>query len=452
MESSQCGEPSIKVLVIYENVSKKIMKTLGGFLLNQIRTFSKENPVNTVGGACAGTFGFDGYHLDMDGFTFQDAPRSMDCLMSMEDFVSSDFNIGYEKECTVPKYDLLCIKEVEGKNNSRTKKSKKQQRRNGRRCFNCRSYNHTVDRCFHAVNKEEVKQNIRAFNEAKSGGQPNTSSPPIPPPPISAPNSTPPPRNPLSRSSTLEFQDAKPGEISQYLREGLGVGEQDPPPWLFRMRELGPPPAYRDMLGEHIKHFKHVNNCNNMNSKKQNGRPQSASTTTSGAEEGEIQSENEENEDIDEEPSSKRQKLHQNFEEFKINDLRKNGLENNNYSNKIYYPGLNGPIVQGGDPVKWKDGGRSEYYKRFSQNNNKQQKNLKNSKSSDLSNCSTTIVVAPPMIPNGPMISNSAFRCIQGVQPFAPFEGWCLGGRVTGRSEPLPQFNGQQSFFTSFQQ
>eukprot|EP01026_Neomeris_dumetosa_P000518 TRINITY_DN10130_c0_g1_i1.p1 TRINITY_DN10130_c0_g1~~TRINITY_DN10130_c0_g1_i1.p1 ORF type:complete len:432 (-),score=64.52 TRINITY_DN10130_c0_g1_i1:223-1518(-) len=430
MESSDLGQPSFKVLVVYENVSQKVMKTLGGFLLNQIRTFTHENPQNTVRGACAGTFGFDGYHLAMDGFTFQDIPRSMECLMPAEDFKSSDFNIAYEQECTVPKYDLLVTKELEGKRHH-NKKSKKLQRRNGRRCFNCRSYNHTVDRCFQAVNKEEVKQNIRAFNEAKQGGG-NVNSPQVPPPPLPPPNNVP-QRNPPSRQSTVEFKEQKPGEITEQLRDGLGIGESDPPPWLFRMRELGPPPAYSDSLGPvHAE------------TKRSRCRPSSAST--SGAEEGEIQSE-EEDEEKEEEPNSKRLKLHQDIDELELDDQ----------SNKVYYPGINGPVPDGGDFHRWQDGGRTEYYKRISQHSNGKSKNFKNSKSSDLSNCSTTIVVASPMLPSGPIIQNGGFRCMSGLQPFASFgeisNGWCLGNRgfVTTRSEQLPQFSAQPAFFAPFQ-
>eukprot|EP01025_Chloroclados_australasicus_P016447 TRINITY_DN1826_c2_g1_i4.p1 TRINITY_DN1826_c2_g1~~TRINITY_DN1826_c2_g1_i4.p1 ORF type:complete len:454 (-),score=65.25 TRINITY_DN1826_c2_g1_i4:323-1684(-) len=448
MMSQEYDEPQIKVLVIYENVSKKVMKTLGGFLLNQIRTFAKENPINTVGGPCAGTFGFDGYQLDVEAFTFQDAPRKMECLMPLSDFFSTEFNISYEKECTVPKYDLLCTKEIESKSDVQ-RKGKKYQRRSGRRCFNCRSYNHTVDKCFHAVNKEEVKQNIRAFNEAKSGGIPNTGSPQVvvPPPPLPPipPPITPNSRNP-SRASTQDIKDVQPGKLSYELREGLGMGDSDPPPWLFRMRELGPPPAYRNQLTP-IQIKDEID---------RRIRP-SSSSTTSAVEEGEIQSEEDE-EDV--EPCFKRQKLEQNFDDMQLDKQNSSDLNSSSHSSQILicYPGVNGSIPEGGDRLRWKDGGRTDYYRRLAQNSGKQLKSMKNSKSSDLSNCSTTIMVGPPMIPSGPIIQNGNYRCLSGVQPFPAFgemtNGWCVGGGnrgfMNGRSEPLPQFNSQQQFFAPY--
>jgi hypothetical protein len=44
-------------------------------------------------------------------------------------------------------------------------------------------------------------------------------------------------------------EEMLPGKISQKLRQALGIGAQDLPEWIYRMRVLGPaagyPPAYR---------------------------------------------------------------------------------------------------------------------------------------------------------------------------------------------------------------
>lgn len=39
----------------------------------------------------------------------------------------------------------------------------------------------------------------------------------------------------------------RPGVLSDALREGLGMGELTPPPWLINMQRYGPPPSYPDL-------------------------------------------------------------------------------------------------------------------------------------------------------------------------------------------------------------
>ncbi|GAQ83827.1 splicing factor 3B subunit 2 [Klebsormidium nitens] len=41
-----------------------------------------------------------------------------------------------------------------------------------------------------------------------------------------------------------KMNDYKPGELSEELREALGMDEQSPPPWLVNMQRYGPPPSY----------------------------------------------------------------------------------------------------------------------------------------------------------------------------------------------------------------
>jgi splicing factor 3B subunit 2 len=46
------------------------------------------------------------------------------------------------------------------------------------------------------------------------------------------------------REFELRFPDKRPGFISDRLREALGMQPGFPPPWLFKMQQFGPPPAY----------------------------------------------------------------------------------------------------------------------------------------------------------------------------------------------------------------
>ncbi|XP_027150825.1 uncharacterized protein LOC113751144 isoform X1 [Coffea eugenioides] len=61
-------------------------------------------------------------------------------------------------------------------------------------------------------------------------------------------------QNPSSRNPTRYYQNSpggkydglKPGTLDSETRQLLGLGEFDPPPWLNRMREIGYPPGYLD--------------------------------------------------------------------------------------------------------------------------------------------------------------------------------------------------------------
>lgn len=46
------------------------------------------------------------------------------------------------------------------------------------------------------------------------------------------------------REREVQHEKFRPGVISGSLREALGVGPNDPPPWLVAMQRYGPPPAY----------------------------------------------------------------------------------------------------------------------------------------------------------------------------------------------------------------
>ena len=42
-------------------------------------------------------------------------------------------------------------------------------------------------------------------------------------------------------------RNIKPGQLSQKLREALGMLDGGPPPWLFKMQKIGPPPSYPNL-------------------------------------------------------------------------------------------------------------------------------------------------------------------------------------------------------------
>ena len=61
---------------------------------------------------------------------------------------------------------------------------------------------------------------------------------------------------PLTRFGDMYFENKelmpsarniRPGRISEKLREALGMMEKSPPPWLFKMQKLGPPPSYPNL-------------------------------------------------------------------------------------------------------------------------------------------------------------------------------------------------------------
>lgn len=51
-----------------------------------------------------------------------------------------------------------------------------------------------------------------------------------------------------SGADTAEFSDLKPGVLSEELQTAMGLRPEDPPPWLFRMRQMGYPPGYRSAI------------------------------------------------------------------------------------------------------------------------------------------------------------------------------------------------------------
>jgi splicing factor 3B subunit 2 len=42
----------------------------------------------------------------------------------------------------------------------------------------------------------------------------------------------------------VKLREMKPGQLSQELKDALGMPEGAPPPWLINMQRYGPPPSY----------------------------------------------------------------------------------------------------------------------------------------------------------------------------------------------------------------
>uniref|UniRef100_A0A1D1Z7Q8 Zinc finger CCHC domain-containing protein 8 n=1 Tax=Anthurium amnicola TaxID=1678845 RepID=A0A1D1Z7Q8_9ARAE len=99
------------------------------------------------------------------------------------------------------------------------------------RCFNCSSYSHSLKDC------PKPRDNV-AINLARKQHS------------SSKRNSTSGSRNQTRyyQSSSGKYDDLRAGVLGPELRKCLGIGEFDPPPWLHRMRELGYPPGYLDVV------------------------------------------------------------------------------------------------------------------------------------------------------------------------------------------------------------
>jgi hypothetical protein len=97
-------------------------------------------------------------------------------------------------------------------------------------CFNCNSTEHPARDCPHPRDHRRISQNRNSFNSRRESG------------------------NSVRLHENQNSGNGKegmmlPGKISQELRQALGIGDQDLPEWIYRMRAIGPaagyPPAYR---------------------------------------------------------------------------------------------------------------------------------------------------------------------------------------------------------------
>ncbi|RAL40791.1 unnamed protein product [Cuscuta campestris] len=95
------------------------------------------------------------------------------------------------------------------------------------RCFNCGSYGHSLKECPKPRDNVAVN-NARKLHKAKRNHGAAS-------------------RNPTryyQNSPKGKYDGLRPGVLDCETRRLLGLGELDPPPWLYRMREIGYPPGY----------------------------------------------------------------------------------------------------------------------------------------------------------------------------------------------------------------
>ncbi|XP_078149117.1 uncharacterized protein LOC144544480 [Carex rostrata] len=101
------------------------------------------------------------------------------------------------------------------------------------RCFNCGSYGHALKDCpkprdMAAINsarqQHSAKKNISNANHGQKS------------------------QNRYYQAKPGKYDDLKPGILGPESRECLGIGEFDPPPWLSRMRQMGYPPGYLEIV------------------------------------------------------------------------------------------------------------------------------------------------------------------------------------------------------------
>ncbi|KAL2632042.1 hypothetical protein R1flu_016728 [Riccia fluitans] len=91
------------------------------------------------------------------------------------------------------------------------------------RCFNCGTNTHSLPNCPQPRDMSAINAARKMHSEKKGG------------------------RAPLRyyhSSPGGQFDDIRPGELGSQVRQVLGIGEHDPPPWLQRMRDIGYPPGY----------------------------------------------------------------------------------------------------------------------------------------------------------------------------------------------------------------
>lgn len=152
--------------------------------------------------------------------------------------LQAEFNVQYELASDVPRYDRQCnALDVQDSSTAKTNKqghilvpeSIARPPRASQRCFNCGSYGHGLKECWRQRDNE-------AIDQAKAGTGIKPAHSAAKRYFLSAPDA--------SAASDAEFEGLQPGKLSTELREALGVGLLDPPPWIGRMRQLGYPPGY----------------------------------------------------------------------------------------------------------------------------------------------------------------------------------------------------------------
>ncbi|XP_066327679.1 uncharacterized protein [Miscanthus floridulus] len=103
------------------------------------------------------------------------------------------------------------------------------------RCFNCGSYSHALKDCPKPRDNVAISNARKQHNLKRNQSNVNRV------------------QNRYYQKTPGKFDDLKAGVLGPETRQCLGIGENDPPPWLHRMRELGYPPGYLDVVDDEDK-------------------------------------------------------------------------------------------------------------------------------------------------------------------------------------------------------
>ncbi|CAM0946940.1 unnamed protein product [Alopecurus aequalis] len=109
------------------------------------------------------------------------------------------------------------------------------QDRDDSRCFNCGSYSHALKECPKPRDHVAISNARKQHNSKKNISNANRG------------------QTRYYQKAPGKFDDLKAGVLGSETRECLGLRENDPPPWLHRMRELGYPPGYLDEVEDEDK-------------------------------------------------------------------------------------------------------------------------------------------------------------------------------------------------------
>ncbi|XP_062210211.1 uncharacterized protein LOC133911811 isoform X2 [Phragmites australis] len=103
------------------------------------------------------------------------------------------------------------------------------------RCFNCGSYSHALKDCPKPRDNVAISNARKQHNLKRNQSNVNRV------------------QNRYYQKTPGKFDDLRAGVLGPETRECLGIRENDPPPWLHRMRELGYPPGYLDVVDDEEK-------------------------------------------------------------------------------------------------------------------------------------------------------------------------------------------------------
>lgn len=159
-------------------------------------------------------------------YVFEDKPIKVPWVV---DDGRVKFNVRYEQEYKVPRYsrDMGVQEQVDmlvSKRRPFDSGYAKQIGRSNTRCFNCDSYGHTVRECWKQRDRDDASRPTRQVVQEEAGGARYFDGDTI--------------------GGISEVIEYIPGNLKPKTRKALGLGPDDPPPWLYKMQQMGLPPTY----------------------------------------------------------------------------------------------------------------------------------------------------------------------------------------------------------------